>query len=244
MTEPQEITDHTLTPRPYPRPRLTRGQRFRSPVVEAHRWRIVALLALLGFLGATGMACVFALRNTSRLVVITVDEQNHVRAIGAPDIPADRQVLAIKRDLAQVVEWIRMVPGDADLLKANWTKALMFMAPAGVEMLKAFGREMRPDQVARDWRIRVEVQDIQPVTRGSYLVEWIEKFYKLPDMQLKQTKRYRSVLSFTVDPPTQDTPESNINWVGLHIYDAHWHPQPDVTLKPGTTPAVRPMKGG
>jgi type IV secretory pathway TrbF-like protein len=243
MTEPQaRIEPPTVAP--YPRPRLTRGDRLRSPFVSANLWRLVAVLALVGFVSATGMAFYLALRNTSRLAVITVDAQNHVLAVGAPDIPEDRQVLAIKRDLTQVVEWIRTVPGDADLLKANWTKALMFMDPNGMEMLKSFGREMRPDQVARDWRIRVEVQDIQPVTPGSYLVEWVEKFYKLPEASLKQTKRYRSVLSFRIEPPTQETAEAKVNWLGLRIYDAHWHPQPDFTIKPGTKPPVQVLKGG
>jgi type IV secretory pathway TrbF-like protein len=121
------------------------------------------------------------------------------------------------------------VPGDVDLLKQNWQRALLFMTPEGAEMLKQFGREVRPDQMAKDWRVRVQIREVQPVTTSSYLVEWEERFYKLPDMQLRQAKRYASVLSFRLEPPTQETAEARLNWLGVKVYDAHWYAQPDVS---------------
>jgi type IV secretion system protein TrbF len=225
----------------YTRPRQTHAERLWSPVLEAHRWRLVAVLALVGVLGSTTMAFLFAWRSTVRLYVVTVDANNHVRLVGEPTIPEDRQVLAIKHDLTQVIEWIRTVPGDVDLLKQNWQRAFLFMTPEGAEMLKAFGREMRPDQMAKDWRVRVQVRAVQPVTPSSYLVEWEERAYKLPEMSLRRVQRYATVVSFVLDPPTKDTDEVRLNWLGLKIYDAHWYPQPDLN----DTPAVPiNVKGG
>jgi type IV secretion system protein TrbF len=227
----------------YTHPRLTRAERLRSPVIEAHRWRLCALLALLGLLLSVGAAFYFAWRSTIRLHVVTVDAHNHVRKVGAPDIPEDRQVLAIKRDLVQVIEWIRTIPADTDLLKLNWKRAFLFMTPEGAEMLKQFGREIRPDQMAKDWRVRVSVRDIQPVTKTSYFVDWEEKYYKLPDMSLRQVKRYTSVLSFVLQPPTEESDDAKVNWLGVKISDVHWYPQPDFSPKPPVPLPAQATKG-
>jgi type IV secretory pathway TrbF-like protein len=221
----------------YTRPRVTQGERLRSPVVEAHRWRLFALLALVGFLGTTGSTVYFASRRTVEVFPITIDQDNHVRAVGALDVPEDRQMLAIKRDLVQVVEWIRTVPADPDLLKLNWQRAMRFMSPQGGEMLKQYGRELRPDDLQKTWRVRVAVKNIQPVMRDSYFVDWEERYYKLPDMSLRQIKRYLSVISFTIDPPTHDTEEARLNWLGLKIHDVTWYQQPDFSNKPAITRA-------
>jgi type IV secretory pathway TrbF-like protein len=239
---PPDAEDHLDTR--YTRPRLTRAERLRSPVGEAHRWQMVARLGILGFLLSMTIAFYFAWRNTGRLHVITVDQDNHVLAVGAPDIPEARQVLAIKRDLVQVVEWIRTIPADPDLLKLNWKRALLFMTPEGAEMLKQFAREIRPDQMAKEWRVRVQVQEVQPVTPSSYLVEWEERLYKLPDMSLRQVKHYTSVLSFVLQPPTHETDEARLNWLGVKIYDAHWYPRPDFSGKPAIPIPAKPVTKG
>jgi len=233
MSEPLE--EHP--PDRYARPRVMQAERLRSPVVEAHRWRLFALLALVGFLGTTSSTVYFAARRTVEVFPITIDQDNHVRAVGALEVPEDRQMLAIKRDLAQVVEWIRTVPADTDLLKLNWQRAMRFMASQGAEMLKQYGRELRPDELQKSWRVRVQVQDIQPVMRDSYFVGWEERFYRLPDMSLRQVKRYRTVISFMFDPPTHDTEEARLNWLGLKIHDVTWYQQPDFSNKPAITRA-------
>ena len=233
MSEPLE----DRPPDRYARPRVTQGERLRSPVVEAHRWRLFALLALVGFLGMAGSTVYFASRRTVEVFPITIDQDNHVRAVGALDVPEDRQMLAIKRDLVQVVEWVRTVPADPDLLKLNWQRAMRFMSPQGGEMLKQYGRELRPDDLQKTWRVRVQVKNIQPVMRDSYFVDWEERYYKLPDMSLRQIKRYLSVISFTIDPPTHDTEEARLNWLGLKIHDVTWYQQPDFSNKPAITRA-------
>jgi type IV secretory pathway TrbF-like protein len=85
--------------------------------------------------------------------------------------------------------------------------------------------------------VRVQVKDIQPVMRDSYFVAWEERFYKLPDMSLRQVKLYRSVISFTIAPPTHDTEEARLNWMGLKITDVTWYQQPDFSPKPALLPA-------
>jgi type IV secretory pathway TrbF-like protein len=233
MSEPLE----ERPPDRYARPRMTQAERLRSPVVEARRWRLFALLALVGFLGTTSSTVYFAARRTTELFPITIDQDNHVRAVGALEVPEDRQMLAIKRDLTQVVEWIRTVPADPDLLKLNWKRAMHFMSPQGAEMLKQYGRELRPDDLQKTWRVRVQVKNVQPVMRDSYFVDWEERFYKLPDMSLRHIKRYLSVISFTIDPPTHDTEEARLNWMGLKIQDVTWYQQPDFSHKPAILPA-------
>jgi type IV secretory pathway TrbF-like protein len=240
MAEPVE----ERPPDRYARPRVTQGERLRSPVVEAHRWRLFALLALVGFLGTTGSTVYFAARRTVEVFPITIDQDNHVRAIGPLDVPEDRQMLAIKRDLTQVVEWIRTVPADPDLLKLNWWRAMQFMSPQGGEMLKQYGRELRPDELQKTWRVRVQVKNIQPVMRDSYFVDWEERYYKLPDMSLRQVKRYLSVISFTMTPPTHGTEEARLNWMGLKIHDVTWYQQPDFSPKPVITRAQIRQQGG
>jgi type IV secretory pathway TrbF-like protein len=85
---------------------------------------------------------------------------------------------------------------------------------------------------------------VQPVTKTSYLVNWEERSYKLPDMSLRQAKRYTSVLSFVLQPPTQETEDAKLNWLGVKITDAHWYPQPDFSNKPTVpTPAKQVTKG-
>jgi type IV secretory pathway TrbF-like protein len=240
MAEPVE----ERPPDRYARPRVTQGQRLRSPVVEAHRWRLFALLALVGFLGTAGSTVYFAARRTVEVFPITIDQDNRVRAVGALDVPEDRQMLAIKRDLTQVVEWIRTVPAEPYLLKFNWSRAMAFMSPQGAEMLKQYGRELRPDELQKTWRVRVQVKTVQPVMRDSYFVDWEERFYKLPDMSLWQVKRYLSVISFTFDPPTHDTEEARLNWLGLKIHDVTWYRQPDFSPKPAITRAQIQKHGG
>jgi type IV secretory pathway TrbF-like protein len=215
----------------YARSQLTSAQRLRSPIIEAHRWRLVAVLALVGFLSTTGSTIFFAYRRTVDLVVITVDEDNHMRAVGKPEVPEDRQILAIKGHLSQVVEWVRTIPADGDLLKLNWKRAMLFMSPDGARMLQQYGREMRPDELQKQWRIRVQVNDVQPVTRESYFVEWEERFYRLPDMSFRHAKRYRTVVTFYLDPPMQDSEEARLNWLGVKIRDVTWYRQPDINPK-------------
>jgi type IV secretory pathway TrbF-like protein len=238
-----ELVDETPTQDRYARPRITQGERLRSPVVEAHRWRLFALMALVGFLGTSGSTVYFASRRTVELYPITIDQDNHVRAVGALEVPEDRQMLAIKHHLVQVVEWVRTIPADPDLLKLNWSRAMRFMAPQGMDLLKQYGRELRPDEMQKSWRVRVQVRNIQPVMRDSYFVDWEERFYRLPDMSLRQIKRYASVISFMIDPPTHDTEEARLNWMGLKILDITWNQQPDFTNKPAILPA-RGAKNG
>jgi type IV secretion system protein TrbF len=241
MADPVEQVTET----PYVRPGRTSAQRLRSPIVEAHRWRLVAVLALVGFMATTASTIYFAHRRTVDLVTITVDEDNHVRAIGRPEVPEDRQILAIKGQLVQVVEWIRTIPADGDLLKLNWKRALMFMAPEGVKMLQQYGRETRPDELQKNWRIRVQVNDVQSVTHENYFVDWEERFYRVPDMSFKHVKRYRTVISFYLDPPTQDSEEARLNWLGVRIRDVTWYRQPDIQpSKPISATRTKTTEGG
>jgi type IV secretion system protein TrbF len=239
-----ERVEEAPAPDRYARPRITQGERLRSPVIEAHRWRVCAVLALVGFLVTTSSTIYFASRRTVEIFPITIDQDNHVRAVGPLEVPADRQMLAIKHDLVQVVEWIRTIPADPDLLKQNWRRAMSFMSAEGTEMLKQYGRELRPDEMQKSWRVRVWVQDIQPVMRDSYFVAWEERFYRLPDMSLRQVRRYKTVISFTLDPPTQDTEEARLNWMGVKILDITWNQQPDFTNKPAILPARGAKNGG
>jgi len=226
-----------------PRARQQRLARLRSPFLAAFRNGVLLTVALLGFVLATAGLVYFAWRNTSHLVVITVDEHNHTVRVGAPEVPESRQVLATKGYLAQVVVWVREVPGDLDLLKQNWSQALAFMAPEGVNVLKMVGREMRPDQIAKEWRVRVSIHDeIQPVTKSSYLVEWTERRYKLPNMTPEPPKRFHTVLSFTLDPPPVESPAALINPFGIRIYDVNWRPQPAVFHPPGSSQVATPPK--
>jgi type IV secretion system protein TrbF len=228
----------------YERPMRTSAQRLRSPIIEAHRWRLVAVLALIGFVGSTGAGFYFAYRRTVELAVVMVDEHNHVLAVGKPDIPEDRQILAIKGYLVQVVEWLRTIPADGDLLKLNWKRAMLFMSPEGTRMLQQYGREMRPDELQKQWRIRVQVNDVQPITRESYFVYWEERFYRLPEMSFRHAKRYRTVVTFYLDPPMQDSPEAQLNPLGVKIRDVTWYHQPDTNPKRPVAARTKPMQGG
>jgi type IV secretory pathway TrbF-like protein len=239
-----ELVEETPAPDRYARPRMTQAERLRSPVIEAHRWRVCAVLALVGFLVTTGSTIYFASRRTVEIFPITIDQDNHVRAVGALEVPADRQMLAIKHDLVQVVEWIRTIPADPDLLKQNWRRAMLFMSAEGAEQLKQYGRELRPDELQKSWRVRVSVKDVQPVMRDSYFIDWEERFYRLPEMSLRQVKRYLSVMSFGFDPPTHDTEEARLNWLGLKIHDVTWYQQPDFSHKPAILPARGAKNGG
>lgn len=226
----------------YATARQHRLARTRNPILNEYRWRLMAFGCLAGLLIAMPAAFFFALRNQVQLKIVQVDEHNRVLSVGGPELPVDRQVLGIKASLVQVIEWVRTVPGDVDLLKANWYRAMQYMTPEGAEMLKQHGREMKPDQLAKDWRVRVKVLYApQPVTASSYLVAWEERFYRLPEMTHKKTQRYESVISFVLQPPEAETEEARLNWLGVKIYDAHWYPQPELLQRPGApkpTPAV------
>jgi len=244
MAETEEQTI-PVTEERYARPGRTSARRLRSPIVDAHFWRLFAVLALVGSLGSTGAAFFFAYRRTVDLAIITVDENNHVLAVGKPEVPEDRQILAIKGHLSQVVEWVRTIPADGDLLKLNWKRAMLFMAPDGARMLQQYGREMRPDELQKQWRIRVQVNDVQPVTRESYFVEWEERFYRVPDMSFRHAKRYRTVVTFYLDPPMQDSEEARLNWLGVKIRDVTWYRQPDTNPKqPIAAARTKSTQGG
>jgi type IV secretion system protein TrbF len=206
---------------PFRRASAEWDRRMGSTVVQARNWRVAALLAVLGWLGASAGLVLLAQRPPA-LRLVTLDRDgaplSHVSPVAAVEFRAtDQQVAHYLR------EWIldaRRVSSDAGVTKAGWVRALgRVVGTADPELhayLKPFG-----SPVARSRQVMVALGQVHiiKVTDSTFQADWQEQVWT-PNAAKPVESTFRGLHRIQLRPPTDDDPD---NAIGFFVAEFHWN---------------------
>jgi type IV secretion system protein VirB5 len=197
--------------------------RMGSAVVQARNWRVAALFAVIGWLGASAGLVVLAQRPPA-LRLVTLDRDglpvSRVNAVAAADFrPTELQVAQYLR--AWIVD-VRRVSSDPGVTKQGWIRALgRVVGTADRQLrdyLKPFGS---PVERSRKAMVTVEAGSMHviKVTGETFQADWTEKAW-LPHASLPVESAYRGLHRIHLRPPTDGDPD---NAIGFFVAEYHWN---------------------
>ncbi|MGS0741122.1 VirB8/TrbF family protein [Glaciimonas sp. GG7] len=205
---------------------LHHDDRFLRMAAQVKNWRQFALFGLV--LAACSIGGVIYIGSQSKIVpyMIEVDKLGRtlaVRAIGGKDAVNDPKKLTF-REMIEFFENCRMVTADAAANNMFLTRAFDRLSESAYGYVK---RELllrgKPNDIAVNRTISVDVKSAIPVSDNLWTVEWIETSYNLKGEPLPHPELWKANVHFELRPGGKD--DLPHNPTGFTITSLSWAKQ-------------------
>lgn len=203
-------------------------RRIGTARVQAHNWRLAALIALfIALMSVAGLLYV-TMHRPLKLHVLEIDRHGKPGRIVLAEAAYTPDVAQIGYQVAQLVELVRERPLDPVVLRQNWEEAYHFLAGDAVVAMNEYARQHSGLEIptslssgsgGRLVTRTVEITSVLPRTEHSYQVHWIETQYSGGVVDLREP--YTGIFHVALDPP-RDEAELFRNPLGLYVVHFEW----------------------
>lgn len=202
-------------------------QRWRQdPEVRATWWKVFALLGVAGNMLLSISVASVARRATVEPYYVYVSPTGEVlgteKVAGKP-YSLDEQVL--QRLAREWLGWVRSIPLDAEVLKANWGKAMQLSTEPVANRLMAYAKAIDLNALAkraqeRELAVKVVITNVLMLSERTLRITWTETIYNGANVE-KETARYTGEFEFIVKKPTNQK-EFDANPLGVWMGRFTW----------------------
>jgi type IV secretion system protein VirB5 len=204
---------------PYQRAAQVWDDRIGSARVQARSWRFAFFGSLLISGGLAAGLVWQAARGTITPWVVEVDKLGAARAVAPADAdyrPTDPQIAF---HLARFIEYVRSIPADPVVLRADWLSAYDFASATGAQALNDYARTNDPFAEVGKFQVAVDVSSVIRASKDSFRIAWTERRYQ--DGSLIERSRWSAIVTVTLQPPR--TPDAiTKNPLGLFVTAINW----------------------
>lgn len=210
---------------PYLAARSEWNERYGSYIAEARRWKLIALAALA--IAAVAVIGVLNLASKSRFVpfLVEVDKLGETLAIKKAEQAQAADTRVIRASLARFVDDTRSVTPDATLQKQALLEAYAYLSnqdPATAALNDHFAKNS-PFERAQTETVTVEINNVLPITKDTWQIEWTESVRSRHGQPLEKT-RWKATATVYVVPPVKEE-QIMKNPLGIYIRDYTWAKQ-------------------
>ena len=197
-------------------------ERYGDYIVQASRWRRVAVISMLT--AALSLVAVIYLGSQSQIVpyVVQIDRIGTVSAVDRADRMERPDRRLITAQLARWVAAVRTVYVDAAAQRRliNEGYAMINRNSEAFGALNDYMRASDPFERARSETISVDVQSVLPIAGDSWRIEWREDT-RGRDGSALNSVQYQATVTISFSPP-RDEPTIRANPLGLYVSAFSW----------------------
>lgn len=191
-------------------------------------WQIVALFSLIIALAAVGG--MISLSQKSKFVpyVVEVDKLGEAFAVKRADVAAPVDERVMRYTLARWIADVRTVSFDLRVMNdATWRAYSMMQseAPANAKLTEYMRDPVfSPINRAKRVTVAINISTILQQSAKTWEITWEETAYNRQNGQKLETIPMRAVLMTEIIPPTNLTPEEEVqrNPLGIYVNDFSW----------------------
>jgi type IV secretory pathway TrbF-like protein len=210
---------------PYLKAKLEWDERIGATVHQAKNWRLMALSSSALALALVGANITQIMQRKVIPMVVQVDrDSGETKIIGKAGAetyrPGEPQ---IRFHLMQFIKYVRTVPVDPVVIKANWLAAYKFLRPEAARTLNQITDQ---DEQSPLKKIGLETVSIQPISvlfvegSNSYQARWLERRF---DKAGQQTEQYTMTGLYTLEIEEPKSEEAIlVNPLGIYIKSFQW----------------------
>lgn len=208
---------------PYQKAAKEWDDRIGSARVQAHNWRLAALLVILcvALPSIAGLVYVSAQPKPVHIIEVSADGSAQYRGVGGRAYnnykPSDASV---KYHLRRFVNNTRMITSDQAVLKGNWLDAYNFVTQNARNTLNGYVQNSNPFERAITERIGVAITAMVQVSADTWQVDWIESKWNDKGLSLGDD-HWRGMFKVVLQQPA-DEEQLAVNPIGLYIDELHW----------------------
>jgi type IV secretion system protein VirB5 len=208
---------------PYLRAKKIWDERTATFASGAELWRKIAL-ASIGFCLALFILLLISLSwHKPDLYVAEVSQSGqvmNVKLLSQNYSPTEAQE---EYFIVQFIKLIRQIPLDPVAAKNNWLSAYNFLTNRGAKILNQFFQQNNPLTALNKKTVTVTITDINPISKNTFQVDWIEESVDQNGQMLGQ-QGMSGIFTITLQAPT--TKEEMLrNPLGIYLTDFHISPR-------------------
>lgn len=196
--------------------------RFLRLAVQVKNWQRVSLL--FGVITLVAVCWLGWVGAQSKFVPYLVEVDKLGRTIAVRSLSGDSVLHDDRRivygEVIDLIENCRSVSSDVAINNSRMAVCLSRLQGAAYNRVIEELKQRRPNDVAKDRTIEVQVRVALPVTEKSWQVEWEESSFGLMGNLIEKT-RWKANLEFALRPGT-DEESIKINRVGFVVPQITW----------------------
>lgn len=180
--------------------------RFLRMGAQVSNWQRISLVLVVTVMLAIGGVIYMASLPRVEPVFIAVDKLNRTSPLSvgvADNAKVDMEGL-IHREMTDFIENVRTVTSDYSANNKALTRAFSRLEGAGLNYVKTDLSTHKPNEVAQDKTIVVEIKLAFPITnagqRNSWQVEWVETSYSLAGVQQGAPEMWKANIQYELRP--------------------------------------------
>jgi len=179
--------------------------RYGSYIKQIEVWKIITFISLLITLMAVAGLIYIGSQNKLIPYIVEVDKVGEVRAVNYAKQTNISEEKVIKYSLAEYIRNFRTIYGDAKIQKDMIFKVYRYLSPSypAYNMVNAYFKENSPFERLETERVRVKVNSIVKINKGTYQIDWEEVVSDPRGMKLRTDNFKASITMLTVPPSSQ-----------------------------------------
>ncbi len=197
--------DNNETVNPYFDGRKEWNIRYGSYIKQIKVWKIITFISLLITLMAVAGLIYIGSQNKLIPYIVEVDKVGEIRAVNYAKQTNVSEDKVIKYSLAEYIRNFRTIYGDAKIQKDMIFKVYRYLSPSypAYNMVNAYFKENSPFERLKTERVRVKVNSIVKINKGTYQIDWEEVVSDPRGMKLRTDNFKASITMLTVPPSSQ-----------------------------------------
>jgi type IV secretion system protein VirB5 len=179
--------------------------RYGSYIKQVKVWKTITFISLLIALIAVAGLIYIGSQNKLIPYIVEVDKVGEVRAVNYAKQTNISEEKVIKYSLAEYIRNFRTIYGDAKIQKDMIFKVYRYLSPSypAYNMVNAYFKENSPFDRLKTERVRVKVNSIVKINKGTYQIDWEEVVSDPRGMKLRTDNFKASITMLTVPPSSQ-----------------------------------------
>lgn len=202
---------------PYLDGRREWNERYGSYIKQVNTWKIITFISLLTTLASVAGLTYIGSKNKLVPYVVEVDKVGSIRAVNYAQQSNIDNKRVIKYSLAEFIQNFKTIYGDAKIQKDMIFKIYRYLSPSypAYNMVNSYYKEHSPFERLSTETVRVKVNSIVKINKGTYQVDW-EEIVSDPRGIKIRTDNFKASLTILTVPPTTES-EIIKNPIGLFI---------------------------
>ena len=207
---------------PYDQAQRMWDERFAFHAQQAKIATRLAVALVLVCLALSGVIVWQAMHRTYVPYVVMVDDLGRPTLANPPQLVSDWPEAVVLREVSEIVQQMRGIPGDEAILRQAWEKLVVFTASGTAGHRKIFERGRSkvgsPFVLQNQLTVEVEVRSVLYQGGNTWLSEWAEITRDRTSGRFIHAKRYQG--SFQLAKLGSVSPEVlTVNPLGIQIQD-------------------------
>ncbi len=193
------------------------NERYGSYIKQVNTWKIITFISLFTALASVAGLTYIGSKNKLVPYVVEVDKVGSIRAVNYAQQSNIDNKRVIKYSLAEFIQNFKTIYGDAKIQKDMIFKIYRYLSPSypAYNMVNSYYKEHSPFERLSTETVRVKVNSIVKINKGTYQVDWEEIVSDPRGIKLRTDNFKASITTVIIPPNTQA--EIMKNPIGLYI---------------------------